>query len=69
MYKSSSKNFLSEPQPNSEQKVDEMNVSPVCGKERMKIVKTFIFHNGALVDIAQLGNKGSPKIKLQGCST
>lgn len=33
------------------------------GKGRMKLVKTFIFHNGALVDIAQLRNRGSPKIK------
>src|SRR5665647_3089085 len=36
---------------------------PVCGKGRMKLVQTFIFHNGALVDIAQLHNRGSPKIK------
>ncbi|HUZ58372.1 MAG TPA: IS91 family transposase [Hanamia sp.] len=36
---------------------------PVCGKGRMNLVQTFIFHNGALVDIAQLRNRGSPKIK------
>ena len=36
---------------------------PVCGKGRLKLVKTFIFHNGALTDIALLRNRGSPKIK------
>jgi hypothetical protein len=36
---------------------------PVCGKGRMKLVKTFIFHNGALTDIALIRNRGSPKTK------
>ena len=41
---------------------------PVCGKGRMKHVKTFIYHHGALVDIAQIRNRGSPKIKRKGCN-
>jgi hypothetical protein len=36
---------------------------PVCKKGRMELVKTFIYHNGCLVDAAQLRNRGSPKIK------
>ena len=36
---------------------------PVCGQGHMKLVKTFIYHNGSLVDIEQLRNRGSPKIK------
>ena len=36
---------------------------PVCGQGRMERVKTFIYHNGSLVDIEQLRNRGSPKIK------
>ena len=36
---------------------------PVCGQGRMKLIKTFIFHNGCLVDIADLRNRGSPQIK------
>jgi putative transposase/transposase-like zinc-binding protein len=36
---------------------------PVCGKGRMELIKTFIYHNGALIDIAQLRNRGSPKMK------
>jgi hypothetical protein len=41
---------------------------PVCGKGQMKHVKTFIYHNGALIDITQLRNRGSPKLKRKGCS-
>jgi hypothetical protein len=41
----------------------DITTCPVCGKGRMKLVKTFIFHNGALVDMAQPGNRGSPGIK------
>jgi hypothetical protein len=29
----------------------------------MKLVKTFIYHNGCLVDAAQFRNRGSPKTK------
>lgn len=36
---------------------------PVCGQGRMELVKTFIYHNGGLVDIELLRNRGSPKIK------
>jgi hypothetical protein len=36
---------------------------PVCKKGRMELIKTFIYHNGCLVDAAQLRNRGSPKIK------
>ena len=41
---------------------------PVCGQGRMKLVKTLINHHGILMDIAQLRNRGSPKIKRKGCS-
>ncbi len=33
---------------------------PCIGKGRMTLVKTFIYHNGALVDVAQLRNRSSP---------
>ena len=36
---------------------------PVCGKGRMELIKTFNYHNGALVHIAQLRNRSSPKTK------
>ena len=36
---------------------------PVCGQGHMKLVKTLINHHGVLIDIAQLRNRGSPKIK------
>ena len=36
---------------------------PVCGQECMELIKTFIYHNGCLVDVADLRNRGSPKIK------
>jgi len=41
----------------------DINLCPVCGRGRMVLVKTFIYHNGYLVDAAQLHNRGSPKIK------
>lgn len=41
---------------------------PVCGQGRMKLVKTLINHHGVLMDIAQLRNRGSPKIKRTGCN-
>ena len=41
---------------------------PVCGQGRMKLVKTLINHHGVLIDIAQLRNRGSPKIKTKGCN-
>ena len=40
---------------------------PVCGIGRMKLVKTLIYHHGALIDITQLHNRGSPKIKKEVC--
>ncbi|MDQ2721538.1 MAG: IS91 family transposase [Bacteroidota bacterium] len=36
---------------------------PVCKKGRMELVKTFIYHNGCLVDAAGLRNRGSPQTK------
>lgn len=41
----------------------DITTCPVCGKGRMKLVKTFIFHNGALTDMELLRNRGSPKTK------
>jgi hypothetical protein len=41
----------------------DITLCPVCGQGRMELVKTFIYHNGSLVDIGQLRNRGSPKIK------
>ena len=41
----------------------DITLCPVCKKGRMKLVKTFIYHNGCLVDTAQLRNRGSPKTK------
>jgi hypothetical protein len=29
----------------------------------MELIKTFIYHNGCLIEAAQLRNRGSPKIK------
>lgn len=40
-----------------------ITLCPVCGQGRMELVKTFIYHNGCLVDVAQLRNKGSPGTK------
>lgn len=45
----------------------DITTCPVCGKGRMELVKTLIYHNGALVDIAQLRNRGSPKNKEKIC--
>ena len=36
---------------------------PVCKKGRMELIKTFIYHNGCLIDAAKLRNRGSTKIK------
>jgi hypothetical protein len=41
----------------------DITLCPVCGQGRMELIKTFIFHNGCLIDAAQLRNRGSPKIK------
>ena len=41
----------------------DITLCPVCKKGRMQLVKTFIYHNGCLVDAAQLRNRGSPKTK------
>jgi hypothetical protein len=41
---------------------------PVCSQGRMKLVKTLINHHGVLTDIAQLRNRGSPKIKTKVCN-
>ena len=41
----------------------DITLCPVCKKGRMQLVKTFIYHNGCLIDAAQLRNRGSPKTK------
>ena len=41
----------------------DITLCPVCKKGRMQLVKTFIYHNGCLIDTAQLRNRGSPKTK------
>ena len=41
----------------------DITLCPVCKKGRMELIKTLIFHNGSLVDAAQLRNRGSPKTK------
>ena len=39
----------------------DITLCPVCKKGRMELVKTLIYHNGCLVDAAELRNRGSPK--------
>ena len=46
----------------------DITTCPICGQGRMKLVKTLINHHGVLMDMAQLRNRGSPKIKRTGCS-
>jgi len=41
----------------------DVTVCPVCGKGKLQLVRTIIFHNGSLVDVSQLRNRGSPRIK------
>ena len=41
----------------------DISLCPVCKKGRMELVKTLIYHNGSLIDAAQLRNRGSPKTK------
>jgi len=41
----------------------DITLCPVCKNGRMELIKTFIYHNGCLVDAAQLRNRGSPKTK------
>lgn len=40
---------------------------PRCGKGHLRLERTLIYHNGLLVDISQLRNRGSPKIKREIC--
>ena len=42
---------------------NDISKCPVCGQGHMERIKTFIYHNGSLVDIEQLRNRGSPRIK------
>lgn len=44
---------------------NDITLCPVCKKGKMELVKTLIYHNGCLVDAAQLRNRGSPKIKVK----
>ncbi len=41
----------------------DITLCPVCGQGRMELIKIFIYHNGCLVNVEQLRNRGSPKIK------
>ena len=41
----------------------DISLCPVCKKGHMELVKTLIYHNGSLIDAAQLHNRGSPKTK------
>jgi hypothetical protein len=41
----------------------DITLCPVCKNGRMELIKTLIYHNGCLVDAAQLPNRGSPKTK------
>lgn len=41
----------------------DITLCPVCGQGRMELIKTFIYHNGCLVNVEQLRNRGSPKTK------
>jgi hypothetical protein len=41
----------------------DITVCPVCKQGKMKLIRTLIYHNGCLVDVAKLHNRGSPKIK------
>jgi hypothetical protein len=41
----------------------DITLCPVCKQGKMELVATFIYHHGSLVDVAQLRNRGSPKIK------
>ncbi len=41
----------------------DITLCPVCGKGKMELIKTFIYHHGCLVNASQLRNRGSPKIK------
>lgn len=41
----------------------DITLCSVCKKGRMQLVKTLIYHNGCLIDVAQLRSRGSPKTK------
>lgn len=41
----------------------DITLCPVCKHGKMELVATFICHHGCLVDVAQLRNRGSPKMK------
>ena len=41
----------------------DVTVCPVCGKGKLQLVRTLMYHNGSLVDINELRNRGSPRIK------
>jgi hypothetical protein len=43
----------------------DITLCPVCKQGKMELVATFIYHHGCLVDVAQLRNRGSPKIKTK----
>ena len=41
----------------------DVTVCSVCGKGKLQLVRTMIFHNGGLIDANELRNRGSPRIK------
>lgn len=45
----------------------DVTVCPVCGNGKLQLVRTMIYHNGRLVDVNELRNRGSPGIKKRMC--
>lgn len=45
----------------------DITVCPICKTGKLQLIRTMIFHNGALVDVNQLRNRGSPENKKQPC--
>ena len=41
----------------------DVTVCPVCRIGKLQLVRTMIFYNGRLIDVLQLRNRGSPRIK------
>ena len=43
----------------------DVTVCPECRIGKLQLVRTMIFYNGRLIDVMQLRNRGSPRIKKQ----
>ena len=41
----------------------DVTVCPECRIGKLQLVRTMIFYNGRLIDVLQLRNRGSPRIK------